>query len=128
MRCWYLVLFVAGLVSVLPSVTAAQGRSAADVVVALQEAGLPLAEILVLTEEDSLLGRTGSYVEKVSWWDSRVRRFPGQEITIDTGGTIERFANDADFRTRLAYLEAVANGPLFGDTDSAARANDSFCG
>jgi hypothetical protein len=36
-------------------------------------------------------------------------------VTISTGGSLERFASDADFRERFAYLEAVATGPLFGE-------------
>lgn len=92
----------------------AQGRTAADVIAAFQEAGFPIGEVTIYDEDtDRLFGRPGGYIEKISWWDTRVRR--GDEITISSGGSLERFASDADYRARVDYLEAVATGPLFGE-------------
>jgi hypothetical protein len=92
----------------------AQGRTAQEVVDGFIAAGFPISEVAVYNEDtDRLFGRPGQYIEKVSWWDTRTRR--GDEITIDSGGSLERFATLRDYRERLAYLEAVATGPLLGE-------------
>lgn len=97
----------------------AQGRTAQQVVDGFQAAGFPVAGVVAYDERSDpnrLLGRPGQYIEKVSWWDTRLRAPSEPEAPgVLDGGSIERFANLNDLRERQRYLEAVASGGLFGE-------------
>lgn len=94
----------------------AQGRTAAAVVQSFVDAGFPITEVVAYDEEtdvNHILGRPGQYVEKVSFRDARAR-FPQDELSVDRGGTVERFATRAAYDNRLQLLERLADTALFG--------------
>jgi hypothetical protein len=73
-----------------------------------QAAGLPIDEVYVHTEETSpLLGLPAQYIEKVVWHDTRlVRSALDRPMLLDSGGSIERFRNQEELRSRLSLVEA----------------------
>lgn len=110
-----IAVLVAVLLLALVVPASAQGRSAADVVAAFQAANLPVFDVTVITEDDPdyLVGRPGHYVEKISWRDARVVD-QRDRVTIESGGSLERFANARDYRDRLSWLDQTDRIAIFG--------------
>lgn len=104
-----------------PTTAATRAATGAAVVDAFKAAGLPVENVVSYTAEsdpNKLLGRSGQYVEKLNWRDPRANTRPGPNGTPvpaqgDEGGTVERFANLADAKTRREYVEALAKQPMF---------------
>lgn len=83
--------------------------TAAEVLAKLQEAGLPLTNIVVYdekTDPNEKLGRPGSYTSKANFSD------PAHEDNDSTApdNTIEVFALEEDAITRAEYIESVTKG------------------
>lgn len=91
-----------------------QDLNAMGVAKALRESGLPVTDIVVVTEEtdaNNLLGRPGQYVSKAFFVD---RRYTGQGQPPEKQNTIETFASEKDATRRREYIERVtASMPLF---------------
>ena len=93
----------------LPTIRA----SLEDVLTAFREAGLPITDTVVLnaeTDPNKLLGRPYQYIAKVDWRDVRVTK---GEPGIETGGTMELFANPDDLEQRRTYIDALSHTGLF---------------
>lgn len=72
------------------------------------EAGFPISNIIVYTEEtdeNELLGRPKGYIQKTNFADSRYEQYNIDEDPI--GGTIEIFNNAEDAKSRYEYLDSV---------------------
>lgn len=86
------------------------------VVEAFVEAGIPIGEVVVWDEDtdpNSLLGRPGAYIAKVSWTDDRIDRCdegPGWEC----GGDVEVFVSSDDRDARFDHLGQFVSHPLGG--------------
>ena len=96
----------AGAVAPAPTMTAQPVLTAEGVSNSLKENGLPMANIVVLTEAtdtNKLLGRPNQYTSKTSFEDTRV-------TDSKVGGTVEVFANSQDTNTRKDYIESVTKG------------------
>ncbi len=95
--------------SAIENITAAQY---ADL---MQEAGLPIENIVEYTEEtdvNGLLGRPGEYTGKVNFADSRLEQFDAAD---PTGGSIEVFESEEDMLRRKDYIESIQREmPLLG--------------
>ena len=89
---------------------AAQPVTAEGISNSLKENGLPMANIVVLTEvtdTNKLLGRPNQYISKTSFEDTRV-------TDSKVGGTVEVFANPTDAKVRKDYVESISNSsPMF---------------
>lgn len=88
-----------------------QRLSESQIIAELLTSGLPVTDIEAFdaaSDPNSLLGRPGQYVIKVSWNDSRL----GGEL--DTGGTLEIFDSASDMQNRADYVESIgASTPMF---------------
>lgn len=121
MRVLAIVLGITLLSAQTFAATQAQEVLALTALEVFQEAGIPIVEAVAYdaaTDPNRLLGRPGEYVEKLSWRDERLLpSYPEDwgwpDISVDTGGSIERFANQRDLDRRLAYLAAF-DGTIFG--------------
>lgn len=94
---------------------AAKEMDATAVASALQSAGMPVVDIVTLTEEtdanNNMMGRPGQYVSKVFFVDERYR---GQGMEPAEQNTIETFATKEDATNRREYIEGVIEAmPLF---------------
>jgi hypothetical protein len=83
--------------------------SAESVLLALQEAGLPIGDYVVYSAEDDpneLLGRPGQYIAKVNFIDTTVVDAP---IAYDVaeGGSIEVFESQDLAQARSDYVQSV---------------------
>lgn len=93
--------------------------TAAAVVAKLQQAGLPLGDVVSYTaasDPNALLGRPGQYIGKASFRDSRT---PAYETGIGAGGSVEVFATAQELAQRKQYITALASSPLFAEYDLA---------
>lgn len=80
----------------------------------LAEAGLPITDIVVVTEEtddNQMLGRPGQYTSKTYFIDERHR---GQGFQPEEQNTVEVFSTVEDATRRREYVEGViAEMPMF---------------
>ncbi len=104
----------------MPATSANGPRSApaaATVAGRLQSAGLPVADISVLTatsDPDHLLGKPDEYASKATFHDTRLPAAGG----VDGGGAIEAFADGTTLLTRKAYLQDISKASaLFKERD-----------
>ena len=98
--------------SVLATVEPAAPANAAEVATALVKAGLPVVNVVVLTEAgdtNQLLGRPGQYTSKAFFYDKRHPKAEGDEGE----NTIEVFDSAADAKTRRDYIARVTEGVAF---------------
>lgn len=89
-------------------VSEAKPLSAKEITATLQDAKLPISNIIVATEANDvnkLLGRPNQYISKTNFADTRIRQ---SDPTTPTGGTVETFNNNEDLMTRKAYIESIA--------------------
>jgi hypothetical protein len=93
-----------------PAMTVQPALTAEGISNGLKANGLPMANIVVLTEEtdtNKLLGRPNQYTSKTSFEDTRV-------TDSKVGGTVEVFANPTDAKTRKDYVERISSSsPMF---------------
>jgi hypothetical protein len=73
---------------------------------------LPLVDITTSSATDDpngLLGQPRQYVARVAWRDQRVRPTPvaGEKVSVETGGSMERFTAPAELNDRKQSLEAT---------------------
>ncbi len=106
-------------------------KTASLAVMKLQLSDLPIGDVRRHTENnDDLLGRSGQYVAKTSWADTRLRQPGGDELV---GGSISEFANSRDMQesvNSITWLSSMlpvfarytdrleTNGPLLLRLDS----------
>jgi len=89
--------------------TTAKALTAEEVIAKLQEAGLPITNVVVYDEKTDLngkLGRPNEYTSKANFSD------PAHEDDdkANPDNTIEVFATEADAKTRADYVESVSKG------------------
>ena len=81
---------------------------------ALQAKGLPMKDIIILTEktdDNKLMGRPGQYVSKSYFADSR---HLGDGMYPDEQNSVEVFANEKDATKRREYIDGVIKEmPIF---------------
>lgn len=88
---------------------AAKALTAEQVIAKLQEAGLPITNVVVYDEKTDLngkLGRPNEYTSKANFSD------PAHEDDdkANPDNTVEVFATEADAKTRADYVESVSKG------------------
>jgi hypothetical protein len=99
-------------------------KLAMDLIEAFKQAGLPIGRAVnISAENDSnqLLGRPGQYTAKWKFEDSRISTVAPvatyvdlvEAITVDQGGSIEVFANDADAKRRADYVQSITTSVAF---------------
>jgi hypothetical protein len=93
-------------------------HEASDVLALLKARGLPISGYVrytAATDENHLLGRPGQYVSKLNFKDTRIptEESLGDPTSIDAGGSIETFTNEADAKKRLAYVSAITQSVQF---------------
>lgn len=92
--------------------------TAEQILLQLQERGLPIGEYLVYTDEtdpNKLLGRPGGYTSKVNFIDTRYT-YQAVEFLVEEGGTIEVFPSETLAKARVDYIESlVLASPLFAE-------------
>ena len=80
----------------------------------LKAAGLPVTDIVVVTEEtddNNMMGRPGQYVSKTFFVDGRYR---GQGMSPSEQNTVEVFPSEEAATKRREYIEAVTSEmPMF---------------
>ncbi len=89
----------------------------ARVVEAFQQAGMPVGTFVEWDEDtdpNSLLGRPGSYVAKVTWNDERSRNECPDEPSWKCGGDIEIFESNDDRDARFDRLGQFASNSVIG--------------
>ena len=91
-----------------------------DVVVRrLKAAGMPITKVAVFTvasDPHGLSGHPGEYVSKAVFQDGRLGA--ADEVSIDSGGSIEIYATAADAEDRKADIERIAQASsLFSEYD-----------
>jgi hypothetical protein len=116
-----LLLVIASLIALqLPGTTFAQEPTALATVESFKEAGFPIGEIVAYDENTPryLIGRPGEMIEKVVWHDTRLERRTDTDglLSLDAGGSIERFRNPSELQTRLRYIEAF-DGTILATQD-----------
>lgn len=105
------------LVLALPLVACSQKpqMTASEIVLALQDAGLPIDNIIEYTAEtdpNESLGRPGSYTQKVNFADTRLDQYDSSD---PQGGTVEVFENKEDATNRREYVEEISETmPVIG--------------
>jgi hypothetical protein len=97
---------------------AAPPPSPAVVIGHLKASGIPIQGEITYTDAtdtNNLLGRPHQYIGKAVWRDGRVKETgdPG----LDTGGTVEVFANTDDCTARAQYVAGIARTPMFAEYD-----------
>jgi len=83
------------------------GLTALQYVELMQEAGLPILNIMEYdekTDPNGVLGRPGKYIGKVNFADARISQYSEDD---PLGGTVEVFATKEDMENRKAYLGTV---------------------
>lgn len=103
------VVFILTLASCGGTDGQATELDASSIVLALQEAGLPLNnEISYTAESDpaALLGTKKQYTSKTVFADLRINQYDESE---PLGGAIEVFENSKNAQSRVEYLESVFN-------------------
>lgn len=103
------LLLIAGCGS--SATDASKELTAEDYVKYFKDAGLPIGEVLVVSEDNDpnkLLGRPNQYTSKIIFEDTRVEQLGEGPV----GGTVEVFNNKDDMNKRKDYLEGIINsGP-----------------
>jgi hypothetical protein len=80
--------------------------TASDVFKQFKTAGLPVADVKLVTEssdDNHLLGRPNQYISKVFFFDTRHPKADGE----DSENTIEVFATEDDAKARHDYIQNV---------------------
>lgn len=93
----------------ISSESAAKQLSAEEIANELKEAGLPIDNIIVYTEDDDpneLLGRPNQYISKVNFADTTVEQ--GNDEGNPVGGSVETFNNADDLNARKEYCEQIS--------------------
>lgn len=89
----------------------ARTRTATDVVLAFERAGLPVLNVVILdaaSDPNRMLGRPGGYLSKATFFDGR---HPRGEFGDDDGqNTVEVFATPAAAKARRDYIARVTRG------------------
>ena len=82
----------------------AQQVTAQQILNSFVNAGLPVYNVTILTEDtpDEVVGRPGSYIEKILWADKRAKQIKGFP---PVGGKIEIFKSNDDLERRKRHLE-----------------------
>lgn len=86
-----------------------QNMSAEEILLQMKADGMPINDYMVYDEsndENGLLGRPGSYTSKVNFNDISLGYDP--TFDVNTGGSIEVFANNDDCQARADYIASVA--------------------
>ncbi|MDL2253039.1 hypothetical protein LJC49_03085 [Ruminococcaceae bacterium OttesenSCG-928-I18] len=81
--------------------------SAMDIVLKLQETGLPIDNIVEYDEEtdpNGNLGRPNQYIQKVNFADTRLEQ---SDANSPQGGTVEIFNNAEDAQARYDYVDEI---------------------
>jgi len=66
------------------------------------------------SDPNSLLGRPHQYIAKAVWRDPNIAA--QGEPSVDNGGTMEIFLNQADLQARYDYVDAItSSSPLFAE-------------
>lgn len=65
------------------------------------------------TDSNKLLGRPHQYTEKAMWKDARTGETG--EPSLETGGTVELFANEEDAKTRFDYVDKLSATPMLAE-------------
>jgi hypothetical protein len=102
-------LTIATTVTTTLETTAAKALTAEQVVAKLQEASLPITNVVVYdekTDPNGKLGRPSEYTSKANFSD------PAHEDDdkANPDNTVEVFATEADAKTRADYVESVSKG------------------
>lgn len=94
---------------------------AAAVVAKLKAAGLPIANVAVVTaanDPNQMLGRPNQYTGKDTFTDTRIdpsKARDNEAGTVDLGGAVEVFSNSSDAKRRAAYITSMKKSmPMFG--------------
>lgn len=94
---------------------------AATVVAKLKAAGLPVANVAVVTaanDPNQMLGRPGQYAGKDTFTDTRIDPSKARDNTagsVDLGGAVEVFSKAPDAKVRAAWIQSVKKStPIFG--------------
>ena len=85
--------------------------TAASVLSALKDAGLPIGEHIEYsaeTDPNEQLGRPGGYTSKVNFHDTRLEQ--SDDFDTDSGGSIEVFTSEADAKRRYDYVDGITRG------------------
>lgn len=91
-----------------PTPAPVKSPDAATIVQRLKAAGLPVGDVIVwnaTTDPNHLLGRPNQYISKATFRDTRLPATTSP--SVDAGGDVEVFANDADLQVRKNYIEAI---------------------
>lgn len=103
--------FTAALIALIclptPSAYAAKRITAERVIDAIIDADIDLLDWTYFnaeTDPNHLLGRPGQYVEKVTFWDSRI----GNPERGEEAGTVEIFSSEKDLLARMRYIQGIA--------------------
>lgn len=86
-----------------------QNMSAEEILLQMKADGMPITDYMAYDEssdENGLLGRPGSYTSKVNFNDISLGYDP--TFDVNTGGSIEVFANNDDCQARADYIANVA--------------------
>jgi hypothetical protein len=113
------VLVIVCILAAAAAPATAQAPTAIAAVEWFREAALPIGDVFVYTEsKGTLLGRPGQFVEKIVWHDTRLeaRRDTDGDLTLDAGGSIERFSSAADMAARIRYVETF-DGTILSTND-----------
>ena len=96
--------------------SAIENITAAQYATLMQEAGLPIENIIdytVETDPNELLGRPGEYTSKVNFADSRIEQYDEAD---PKGGSIEVFASEEDMVRRKDYIASILREmPILGN-------------
>lgn len=94
---------------------------AAAVIAQLKAAGLPIANVAVVTaanDPNQMLGRPGMYISKDTFTDTRIDPAKARDDTagaVDLGGSVEVFSKSSDAKVRAAWIKGVEkSAPIFG--------------
>lgn len=90
------------------------GQTADQILVGLKAKGLLIGASVTYTAEtdqNKLLGRPNQYIGKVNFKDTRIPDSSNQgvDISVDDGGSIEVFVNQADAQKRFQYLQTISS-------------------
>ena len=83
------------------------------IVTSLKDAGCPIGDMIVYTEEtdpNGVLGRPNQYISKCNFADTTLEQLLPDD---PAGGTVETFATKSDCNARYTYLNSL-NDPSFG--------------
>lgn len=106
---------ISPIVVAMAAATATAAPTAADVAADLSKAGLPIADVRVVTpasDSNRLMGRPGQYTSKVFFADSR---YLETDMTLGPAEhSIEAFTTVADAKRRADYITRISlASPMF---------------